>query len=142
PGEGTWVVDPETGRVTFTPEPGFDGDPTPVRYAATKVDGTPVTGELSIHYLDPAGTGGDRQAQAAGASVLPRTGFDLGPAGQLGALLIALGAAVSTGVSWGRRRQLTGAAAPRRAAWPGSAWAGATPPAGSGLVAERGGGSS
>ena len=107
PGEGTWVVDPETGRVTFTPEPGFDGDPTPVRYAATKVDGTPVTGELSIHYLDPAGTGGDRQAQAAGASVLPRTGFDLGPAGQLGALLIALGAAVSTGVSWGRRRQLT-----------------------------------
>ncbi|WP_452222679.1 Ig-like domain-containing protein, partial [Lacinutrix chionoecetis] len=38
PGEGTWTVD-ETGEVTFTPEPGFTGDPTPVNYTIDDNDG-------------------------------------------------------------------------------------------------------
>ncbi|WOE73879.1 OmpA family protein [Alterisphingorhabdus coralli] len=32
PGEGTWSVDPTTGQITFTPEPGFAEDPTPINY--------------------------------------------------------------------------------------------------------------
>ncbi|MEL1265892.1 OmpA family protein [Pseudoxanthomonas putridarboris] len=32
PGEGTWSVNPATGEITFTPEPGFGNNPTPIRY--------------------------------------------------------------------------------------------------------------
>ncbi|MFH6958147.1 gliding motility-associated C-terminal domain-containing protein [Flavobacterium aquidurense] len=32
PGEGRWNVDPVTGKVTFTPNPGFITDPTPISY--------------------------------------------------------------------------------------------------------------
>lgn len=32
PGEGTWSVNPATGQITFTPEAGFSGNPTPIRY--------------------------------------------------------------------------------------------------------------
>ncbi|WP_295420908.1 cadherin-like domain-containing protein, partial [Sulfurovum sp.] len=31
-GEGNWSVDPSTGAITFTPEAGFTGDPTPIEY--------------------------------------------------------------------------------------------------------------
>ncbi len=31
-GEGTWSVDNTTGDITFTPEPGFKGNPTPIKY--------------------------------------------------------------------------------------------------------------
>ncbi|MEM1133987.1 MAG: OmpA family protein [Pseudomonadota bacterium] len=31
-GEGVWSVDPATGQITFTPEPGFADDPTPINY--------------------------------------------------------------------------------------------------------------
>lgn len=31
-GEGTWSVNPVTGEITFTPEAGFSGNPTPIRY--------------------------------------------------------------------------------------------------------------
>ena len=29
PGEGEWSVDPVTGAITFTPEPDYNGSPTP-----------------------------------------------------------------------------------------------------------------
>jgi uncharacterized repeat protein (TIGR01451 family) len=32
PGQGTFTIDPTTGVVTFTPEPGYTGTPTPVDY--------------------------------------------------------------------------------------------------------------
>ena len=32
PDEGTWSVNTTTGAITFTPEPGFTGDPTPIQY--------------------------------------------------------------------------------------------------------------
>ncbi len=38
-GEGTWSVNPETGVVTFTPEDGFIGDPTPVDYVVSDTTG-------------------------------------------------------------------------------------------------------
>jgi CshA-type fibril repeat protein len=31
-GEGIWSVDPDTGKITFTPEEGFTLDPTPIEY--------------------------------------------------------------------------------------------------------------
>jgi len=55
PGEGEWVVDPVTGDVTFTPEPGFTADPTPVQY--TVMDTTGLLSNLStlaIDYEEPA----------------------------------------------------------------------------------------
>ncbi|OIQ23078.1 gliding motility-associated C-terminal domain-containing protein, partial [Lacinutrix sp. MedPE-SW] len=37
-GEGTWVSD-GNGNITFTPEPGFTGDPTPITYTIEDNDG-------------------------------------------------------------------------------------------------------
>jgi CshA-type fibril repeat protein len=39
PGEGTWTVDPVTGSITFTPETGFTGDPTPITYTVDDDEG-------------------------------------------------------------------------------------------------------
>ncbi len=39
-GEGTWTVNPTTGEITFTPETGYTGDPTPVQYTVKSADGT------------------------------------------------------------------------------------------------------
>ncbi len=39
PGEGTWAIDPTTGALTFTPEAGFNDDPTPVQYTVSDDEG-------------------------------------------------------------------------------------------------------
>ncbi len=54
PGEGTWSVDPQDGAVTFTPEAGFVGDPTPVGYRVTDSTGDTVGATVSITYLPVA----------------------------------------------------------------------------------------
>ena len=38
-GEGTWSVDPTTGKITFTPEAGFVGDPQPISYTVEDMTG-------------------------------------------------------------------------------------------------------
>jgi len=51
--EGTWTVDPVTGAVTFTPEAGFTGDPTPIEYIVKDTSGlasAPAT--ITIDYLN------------------------------------------------------------------------------------------
>ena len=53
PGEGTWTVDPVTGAISFEPEPGFLGDPTPITYTAADVDGNEVSAEVVVTYVDP-----------------------------------------------------------------------------------------
>ena len=54
-GEGTWLVDDVTGEVTFTPEPGFTGDPTPISYTVTDATGlVSNTALLSIDYPQSA----------------------------------------------------------------------------------------
>ncbi|MCI9886919.1 hypothetical protein JT358_00385 [Micrococcales bacterium 31B] len=40
PGEGTWVIDPVTGALTFTPLPEFTGDPQPVAFTASDAAGS------------------------------------------------------------------------------------------------------
>ena len=39
PGEGTWSVNTATGDITFTPEAGFTGSPTPITYTVNDVAG-------------------------------------------------------------------------------------------------------
>jgi len=51
PGEGTWIVLP-TGEVTFTPEPGFTADPTPINYTINDTAGlTSNEATLTITYV-------------------------------------------------------------------------------------------
>ncbi|MBS9773501.1 MAG: VCBS domain-containing protein, partial [Gammaproteobacteria bacterium] len=51
-GQGKWTVDKTTGEVTFTPEKGFDGNPTPIQYEAQATDGTPIApATVTITYL-------------------------------------------------------------------------------------------
>ena len=54
PDEGTWPVDPTTGAITFDPEDGFIGDPTPVDYSVEDENGN-VSNEatVTITYADP-----------------------------------------------------------------------------------------
>ncbi|MEM7772855.1 MAG: DUF4347 domain-containing protein [Cyanobacteria bacterium P01_A01_bin.37] len=51
PGEGTWTVDSLTGVVTFTPEAGFTGDPTPITYTVADNDGLKSNaGTITVDY--------------------------------------------------------------------------------------------
>ncbi len=59
PGEGVWSVDSTTGAITFTPEPGFSGDPTPVTYLVADDQGNrsnPAT--VTVEYAVPAALSG------------------------------------------------------------------------------------
>ena len=53
PGEGTWTVDPD-GSITFTPEQGFTGDPTPITYRVSDTgDLASNNAIVTITYVDP-----------------------------------------------------------------------------------------
>jgi len=75
-GEGTWSVDPATGAITFAPLASFDGDPTPVTYEVTDVDGNVTSALVTITYAATpdslAITGAEVQAPliAAGSLLL------------------------------------------------------------------------
>ena len=49
-GEGTWSVDETTGEVTFNPEQGYVGDPTPIEYTIEDTQGNETTSEITINY--------------------------------------------------------------------------------------------
>jgi len=52
PGEGEWQV---VGNVVrFTPEPGFEGDPTPVTYRVTDANGLTDTATVTVTYVPEA----------------------------------------------------------------------------------------
>ena len=56
PGEGTWSYDDTTGILTFSPESGFTGDPTPIEYLLTEIT-TGLTSEaatVTVEYDDPS----------------------------------------------------------------------------------------
>ena len=54
PGQGTWTVDTLLGRLTFTPEPGYLGNPTPVNYEITDLSGDVVRALATVTYLPTA----------------------------------------------------------------------------------------
>ncbi|KQS17040.1 hypothetical protein ASG05_05700 [Frigoribacterium sp. Leaf186] len=47
-GEGTYTVDTTTGQITFTPDPDFTGEATPVSYTATTTFGESVTADVTV----------------------------------------------------------------------------------------------
>jgi len=54
PGEGIWTVDATTGNITFVPENGFVGNPTPIQYVVDDNAGAQSNAALvTITYLDP-----------------------------------------------------------------------------------------
>jgi CshA-type fibril repeat protein len=54
PGEGTWTVNPLTGAITFTPEPGFTGDPTDITYTVKDDEGNVSDpASVNIEYASP-----------------------------------------------------------------------------------------
>ena len=55
PGEVVWTVNPTTGALTFTPQDGFEGDPTPVDYEVTDTTGDTVGATVTVTYV-PAAT--------------------------------------------------------------------------------------
>ncbi|MBH0087337.1 tandem-95 repeat protein, partial [Psychrobacter sp. SCQQ22] len=71
-GEGTWSVDGTTGDITFTPENGFTGDPTPISYTVS--DSTGLTSNESIITIDYPQTVpvavDDNETGVSGAAVL------------------------------------------------------------------------
>jgi len=46
PGQGAWTVNPTTGAVTFTPQAGFTGNPTPIYYSVNDNAGSPSSPAL------------------------------------------------------------------------------------------------
>jgi len=109
-GEGTWKVDPDTGRVTFTPDGCFVGTVTSVDWEGELADGTPVVGSLSLTYVeepvDDTPVADDEPAQdepdepAKSDSALANTG---GPV--LGWLLLGLALVGAGGVIVRSRRE-------------------------------------
>jgi len=55
PGEGTWVLNNNTGEVTFTPEQGFLADPTPILYTVADTNGlVSNTASITVDYPQTA----------------------------------------------------------------------------------------
>ena len=55
PDEGVWEVDTSTGDITFTPELGFRGDPTAIRYTVADDEGD-VSNQATVNIDYPQGS--------------------------------------------------------------------------------------
>ncbi|TFC54744.1 MULTISPECIES: tandem-95 repeat protein [unclassified Cryobacterium] len=69
PGEGTWTVDPATGAVTFAPENGFSGNPTPITYVISDARGKTAIADVTITFV-PEAADDESLNNAQGRSVL------------------------------------------------------------------------
>ena len=88
PGEGNWIVDPDTGNIKFKPDPDFDGEST-ITYQVTDSNDETGTGQLT--------------AKSPADGALPSTGSDSSLTLVLGALTLIMGGA---GLELLRRRRL------------------------------------
>ncbi|MFD6053409.1 SdrD B-like domain-containing protein [Agromyces sp. NPDC060279] len=101
PGEGTWTVDPDTGDITFTPEDGFTGNPTPIEYQVADRAGNLTRATVTITYRAPTPPAGPGEHPGPSepphvtppGGVLAATGVAPGVALGVAALLAVLGAA-------------------------------------------------
>ncbi|WP_169795498.1 SdrD B-like domain-containing protein [Arthrobacter woluwensis] len=95
PGEGSWTVDPQTGDITFTPEKGFEGNPTPIQYLVKDVDGNEVRAKVTVTY---SATEPGQPGNPAGPGAPENPGGDLAYTGaNIGSGVIALGALLFLG---------------------------------------------
>ena len=69
--EGVWLVNPTTGAITFTPLPGFSGDPTPISYTVDDVLGnTSNAATVTVTYtLRPVANDDASLGNAVGSAV-------------------------------------------------------------------------
>jgi uncharacterized repeat protein (TIGR01451 family) len=82
PGEGTWTANPTTGEITFTPESGFTGDPTPIQYTVQDNDGNtsnPATVTVDYNQQPPVAVNDSDLANPPGPATLSVTGNDTDP---------------------------------------------------------------
>jgi LPXTG-motif cell wall-anchored protein len=79
PGEGTWIVDPDTGDIEFKPEEGFEGESN-ITYQVTDSNDETGSGELT--------------ATSPVSGALPYTGSNSSLPLVLGALTLIMGGAV------------------------------------------------
>lgn len=83
-GEGVWTVDRGTGTVTFTPEPGFTGEATPVEYSVADANGTRAAAIVRVGIALPAPPAATSDAVTTGQNVtvtVPVLDNDRAPAG-------------------------------------------------------------
>jgi CshA-type fibril repeat protein len=87
PGEGTWSVDPSTGKITFTPLNGFAGKPTAIKYVVKDTLGNTITeASISITYLKrPIAVMDKLRVVKSGATIGTVTGNDIAGEGPLSA---------------------------------------------------------
>ncbi|MFI6643925.1 Ig-like domain-containing protein [Streptomyces sp. NPDC050504] len=78
PGEGTWTVDPNTGDITFTPEKGFGGNPTPIDYQVSDKAGNETTATVTVTYKPEAGSDKSLNNAPGNAVTVPVLGDDNG----------------------------------------------------------------
>lgn len=82
-GEGTWTVDASAGTVTFTPETGFTGDPTAVRYTVQDGRGDTTTADVDVTYLPAAvddASGGNALGEPVTVDVAANDSANVDPA--------------------------------------------------------------
>jgi uncharacterized repeat protein (TIGR01451 family) len=77
-GEGVWAVDPVTGHITFTPEDGYDGNPTPVTYEVASTAGDVAVAQVVITYLPQAADDADEGNVRGTAVTVDVVGNDRG----------------------------------------------------------------
>src|SRR5690606_1978654 len=81
PNEGTWVLNPD-GSVTFTPESGFTGDPTPITYTVTDNAGlVSNVATITVDYATAASISGtvynDNNGMTDGVNGTAMSGIDV-----------------------------------------------------------------
>ncbi len=83
PGEGTYVVDPTTGDITFTPVPTFTGATTPVTYRVTDSNGATATATITVSTNPPPVANNDTASTPFNTAVTlnPLTNDTPGPSG-------------------------------------------------------------
>lgn len=60
PGQGTWSVNETMGAITFTPQPGFVGNPTPIQYTVDDNAGFPSNpATVTVEYQNPISVSGN-----------------------------------------------------------------------------------
>ena len=97
PGQGTYTLDSTTGVLTFTPLPGFTGQPDPVTYRITDAYGQSTTGTYAPAVVALPAT----DIGAPAADGLPTTGTPLTTLTLVGVGLLTIGAAT---IALARRR--------------------------------------
>ncbi|MBH0007715.1 Ig-like domain-containing protein, partial [Psychrobacter sp. SWN149] len=81
-GEGSWVVDPVSGDITFTPEDGFTGDPTPISYTvndATGLTSNPATVTIDYPQSAPVAVNDNESGTSGSPVVVAVVGNDTDP---------------------------------------------------------------